>query len=463
MSHSWLALSARNSFAPFLYQTRTLSAFLNRQTSLRVRPYSTPKSSTPTADDDDVVSTQDSKDDKPPGPKPRTSYLQRRAASISQADPRVWPDPSDTPTLTHSEKQVFSELLEQFGADKPATPGLSADGTQSPQKWKSSSLSEESRIEIAQISSIFDTVLKDMRIRDHKPAGQVDDTARPIPASSKVASTDDAAAAVETRLRESNYDNAVISELLNSHKISMDRAITAVIKRESTKTETALQGAIDAGIGDNGVWEVCKERIFSMIRHLEDSPTTTTTSSSSSSSSSSSLPWVLEVPQGVPVEPVVATLYPKMLLVSFRLLNLHFPQSPVISQFRSTIKSHGRTSAVLGSSTELYNEMIYFYWRGCQDLPGVVSLLHEMEVTGVEPNQRTCMLLDGIVEQRSRDLKQHWRRMRGELHQPRNAWWDLAPNRKAMRALLVKDGWIDRLKSRVQEQQARKNTEWKMD
>ncbi|GAB1200924.1 hypothetical protein APSETT444_010305 [Aspergillus pseudonomiae] len=163
-------------------------------------------------------------------------------------------------------------------------------------------------------------------------------------------------------------------------------------------------------------------------------------------------PSHLEVPESVPVEPVVTALYPKMLLVAFRLLNLHFPNSPLISQFRATIKSHGRASAVLGSSTGLYNELIYFYWRGCHDIPGVVSLLREMEVIGIEPNHRTCGLLTGIVNQRDRDLKQHWKRMHNEKRGPRREpWWDLAPNRKAVRELLGPEGWMHRIERRVQE------------
>ncbi|RAH84530.1 hypothetical protein BO86DRAFT_387144 [Aspergillus japonicus CBS 114.51] len=171
--------------------------------------------------------------------------------------------------------------------------------------------------------------------------------------------------------------------------------------------------------------------------------------------------YKLVVPEGVPISSVVAELYPKMLLAAFRLLNLHSPASTLIGQFRSTIRLMGPTSAVLGGSTGLYNELIYFYWRGCQDLPAVVALMHEMDVTGVEPDARTVRILGSIATQRTRDLKAHWQRNIGSLPRPRNpsekvrvgreTWWDLAPNRKAFRALYDDDGWVAKVKARVEE------------
>ncbi|PYH46815.1 uncharacterized protein BP01DRAFT_355217 [Aspergillus saccharolyticus JOP 1030-1] len=173
--------------------------------------------------------------------------------------------------------------------------------------------------------------------------------------------------------------------------------------------------------------------------------------------------YKLTVPAGVPVSSVVAELYPKMLLAAFRLLNLHFPMSSLIGQFRATIRLMGPTSAMLGGSTGLYNDLIYFYWRGCQDLPAVVALMREMEVTGVEPDARTVRILSSINTQRTRDLKTHWQRHVSSLparkdpsekvHVGRETWWDLAPNRKAYWILCGKDGYVDKLKARYEELQ----------
>lgn len=153
----------------------------------------------------------------------------------------------------------------------------------------------------------------------------------------------------------------------------------------------------------------------------------------------------LAIPPSVPPEAVVSVLYPRMLLVAFRLLRDNFPKSPLIGQFRSTIKSHGRVSSVVGASTGLYNDLIYFHWRGCSDLPGVVTLLQEMEVTGVEPNKRTKQLLDSIFFQRKTDEREYNRLRDQGVDVPKDPWWDMAPNIKAMAALSSKHSFVSKL------------------
>ncbi|KAL4892636.1 hypothetical protein BDV59DRAFT_202387 [Aspergillus ambiguus] len=423
LSRVCLALTARASATPFLYQTRTLAR---------------------------ALATDASPDEQAPAPaptKPRMSYLHRRAAAVARhrrPSPSPTPRPPtrrSAPTMTQGEKQVFGELLEQIGvvpggADAPSRPAESSADTTAD--------GDAERSEMAQISAIFDSVLRDVKTRTARPG-------RPaVPRSAgETADGEDARDAIRWA---GEYTDEAIAAGLREERLSTARGIEIVVQREAGKIEAALRAAVDddgAG-GDTGIWEVCKGRIFSMLEYLEAGAEGPRAGKEDDSG--------LRVPEGVPAEPVVVALYPQMLLVAFRLLNLHFPGSPLIGQFRATIKAHGRASAVLGGSTGLYNELIYFAWRGGHDLPGVVALLQEMEVTGVEADARTAALLNGIARQRERDLREHRRRGHVEgrggaaLREP---WWDLAPNRRAVRALFGPEGWMERLERRGRERERR--------
>jgi hypothetical protein len=148
-----------------------------------------------------------------------------------------------------------------------------------------------------------------------------------------------------------------------------------------------------------------------------------------------------------------------MLFFAMQLLCSHFPNSPLIGEIRSTMKSYGRTSMVLGASTKLYNELIRFHWRGQDDLASVVELLKEMEVTGTEPDSRTLMIVQSIVAQRKRDKKEHgmkvaaYRRRFGK-HPDGVRWVDTEPNKKALRELQgspFQPGWIQCVLGRLRE------------
>jgi hypothetical protein len=331
--------------------------------------------------------------------------------------------------MTETEKKAFGSLLEQLGVGAKEKKDEPEAAAESPEKVALSS------DEKSQIDNIFNSVLRDIRKKEQSSEDLTEGSAK--------------------RMRKERPLRPAITDL-------RPLAIRSTVKREKAKIESALRAAIDEGKGDTGLLEVCEERIFSLLRYLGDgqlpddsgTPTTSTEDSGTlttrteaggaptTSSADKPTPHsTLEVPESVPVEEVVTLLYPKMLLVAFRLLNSHFPGSPLIGQFRSMVKSHGRTSAVLGSSTRLYNELLYFYWQGCSDLPSVISLLKEMETTGLEPDEHTCGLLKLISEQRVRDLNR----------EGGNSWWDMAPNVTAVRELFGENGWLPRLEKRVKE------------
>lgn len=400
---------------------------------------------------------------------------------------------------------AFGELLGQVGLSRKdtSTTETEAEANKEPKK----PMSDSDRNEMLQLSAIFDSVLNDIKLKASKRK-KSQAKSDGISAASEGETSE-----IHEKLRRFQDGDIDIYELSDDTQIPLERIIGSIVQRESAKIETTLRVAIEQGKGDTEVWGICKERIFSLMQYLGKSPlaqhlnfkdlqkelevptpaqssveaegqfediqqenketSATSEANETSEISQTSEPNVtseavetnetqpeqsdaLEIPTSIPVEPVVTALYPKVLLVAFRLLNSHFPNSPLIGQFRSTIKSHGRTSAVLGTSTGLYNELIYFYWRGCNDIPGVVSLLQEMEVTGVQPDQKTVGLLNGIVRQRERDLTSYRQRARQENRpSTREPWWDMAPNRKAMRELLGPEGWMHRIELRVQDMGSR--------
>ncbi|PKX95082.1 uncharacterized protein P174DRAFT_439759 [Aspergillus novofumigatus IBT 16806] len=449
-SRTCLAQVTVNSPVPFLYHTRTLATPLSyakwnarqsRSFQSTSTTFTSPESSLGSGEES-VHNGESSENGTPPlesdsssqapsndGRRSRKSYLKKRGATVSQSRAPPSSRPPHKPlTMTESEKRAFGGLLEQMGVEEKDDPEAATEETVKP------ALSKD---EMSKISDIFNSVLEDLRKKKKGSEASTEGAAnrksrRKVDEPASTSKPGPQEQAGDSNPPESRSDVPRSAEL----------AIQFTVQRESAKIERALRAAIDEGKGDTGIWEVCKERVFSMLRYLGDSRFP----------EDSGTP--LEVPESVSVEAVVTELYPKMLLVAFRLLNSHFPGSPLIGQFRSTIRSHGRTSAVLGSSTGLYNELIYFYWRGCSDIPSVVSLLKEMETTGVEPDERTCGLLKAIADQRERDLKNHRQQVprenqnRGSLRDP---WWDMAPNRTAVKELFGENGWLPRLEKRVEE------------
>lgn len=490
VSRKYLLANVHNSIAPFLYHTRTLTRPAFRSTTNQ--PYST---NTPQEGDDEPERSSASNVERA-APVPRPRYLQRHAAVLAKraADQRKQRENDERQqqraeqkrkakprklTMTRGEKKVFGEILDQLertGTDQAAAARQAPDGQ------------GDSKDEMSQISAIFESVLSEFR-------GQKKDTERGQRRSRAQHSMhDEFDEEIGSVIGEDEAHTLVdISEILGEEEgkqVPMERAIDIIVRRESTKIEAALQAAVDQNKGDIGIWDVCRARIFSMLhdigqdmsampgsrehrqqRREADQQQQQQQGNEEGQQQTEHVP--LEIPSTVPTKPVVISLYPKMLLVAFRLLNVHFPSSPLISQFRSTIKSHGRASVILGTSTALYNELIYFYWRGCNDIAGVISLLQEMEVMGVEPSARTCGMLQGILRQREWDLKSFWyyrtqkeKENAGEqdggntgtgsdgngMHgRGREPWWDMAPNRRAIRDLMGPEGWLSRLEERVQQ------------
>ncbi|OKO92606.1 hypothetical protein PENSUB_12591 [Penicillium subrubescens] len=479
ISRAFFLSATTSSPTPFLYQTRTLapiSLSLRRTFDARVRQYTAEnrashgyeRSESNFASDQDELS-QDTSSQRSgsgsaaEGPQPRRSYLRRRSASLTPEARNKTQTPSSksakgSSTVTGPERKAFGELLGQLGIGRDDANAHAGDTTQFEDP------SGEGQERIKELMVKFGSILKDVQEKN-KVSGKskrelqrAADAEGGIPFSSQV-SLDSSLidgtleGSIKLRISELGYTEPASATTVEP-EITMKEAIEFVVKKESEKIEFALFQAIEEGKGDMGLWEVCKERIFSVLQHLDEAADLTMPGSANSPGANetpSTKPAApssgpLRIPSVVPIGPVITALYPKTLLIAFRLLNTHFPDSHLISQFRSTIKEQGRASALLGSSVALFDEMIHFYWHGCNDLPAVVSFLHDMDVTGLDPSFRTRRLLKDIVRQRQRDMDIQRQSAAGQ-----DSFWDFPPNKRAFEELAGRDGWLDRLKTRARE------------
>ncbi|KAL4774223.1 hypothetical protein BDW60DRAFT_167157 [Aspergillus nidulans var. acristatus] len=513
---TWLtqAHAIRNSPAPFLYQTRTLARPLRFRPQLG-SSYSTsdnpsshsaeshthaesdkPLESGSNGADEEVQSTAPAST-----PAPRRSFLRKKAEIITKPARQAgrWrkkerPDKmGQKPTLTTHETRALAGLISKLDPEKrPAPEQLAHEPGSSGESAQAKP--EETD---AEISAIFAAVLRDVRNLQGPPEHRASDKATgavreeterrkkrlgseaeqnldTFTASGEQARLGELPrGAVQTQGSERHLPdtNDALAELLRTNELTLARAIELVAERETAKIDSTLHAAVE-NTTDEGFWKVCQEKVFSLVQHLSSNEGAASASATCSDNASPVLhdadrtttiesdtaaesPSPLSIPACVPIVPVVVAIYPKVLRTAFVLLNLHFPDSHLISEFRATITSFGRESATLGLTTSLFNDMLYFHWRVTHDFPEVIALCREMEVTGAQPNNGTINILEGIVRERNEDLA---KRQSGETSQ--QPWWDFPDNRRAMRKLLGEDGMLERFRRQYRESKERKKI-WK--
>lgn len=313
------------------------------------------------------------------------------------------------------------------------------------------------------IMSVFETILEDRRA-GAKESQTVKKSHDGVPAEKQEqACSRQSDQTEETEETVDEADHIYLSDLgyeetnASAHAdtiITMTEAVNMVVERESKRIESELFQAVEQGKGDSGLWAVCRQQIFTIISHIGGSisspaqdPDCSSSSNALQAPDASLSSGPLNIPAAVPAGPVVAELYPQLLLLAFRILSTHFPESQLISQFRSAAKAHGPSSAFLGTSEVLCDELMAFYWHSCNDLPAVVSFLRDMDNAGLDPSRRVRELLRDIVRQHDQDMKSR-RKAKGEY------FWDAPPNRKAFQELAGSGGWIETLQSRKRQRRS---------
>lgn len=451
------------------------------------RCYSTTQSASSDTRSEETTSesSQDGGNTESPSSRGPRIYIKKKAATVPSARPQKRASKPGT-TVTRSEREIFDRLFAKLGSSPPPelAPG---DKRKEEQKQKETSpsttssttsstspLSDSDTDESAQISAIFQESIEELKTRANQEPGS-----HAAPASTSQHLSDIERLKVNQVYRKLDRFATSTAEDYGPDQVETSRLIQLVVQRESEKIENELRQTIREGKGDLGLWKVCEERIFGMLRqldepfhpHLSDSPEPadgrdskdTDAEGSKDPEKSASEQQPLDIPPFVPKNAVISAVYSNMLLVVFHLLRRNFPNSPLIGEIRPTIQSYGRASVVLGASTKLYNEMIRYYWRDCDDLATVVSLLKEMEETGVEPDTKTYRLVRAIITQRERAklkyMRQHeeLRKSAGQelLHDNgATTWMEAVPNMHAYRELVgsvYQQSWADRIRLRLEE------------
>lgn len=449
ISRALLLSATANTATPFLYQTRTLTPVLRsfqRSCAPRLQhSYSTKTDGSETNYETEAnESTEEHNTQAPANNQPRKSYLRRRGPLGS----RDSDSPAKFKSVTSREKATFSRLLNQFRAD------LTADDVVA----QSTAERNAKQNDVAELMKLFGEIINNATQQKAKPNQQSipthdeQDSKRRNDVSSEGPLPKETGEAEEMSLDGAIYTREELGLQLPKsgvdHNISMAQAIALVVQRETFAIENALFEAIEGNKGDMAVWEVCKTRIFSMLHHM-DGQTSAEPSildgNGADSSTTTASNHAVVIPPMIPAGMVITTLYPRALLTAFRLLNTHFPESQLISQFRASIKAQGRTSALLGASPELYHEMVHFYWHGCRDLPAVVAFLHDMDVHGLHAPRETIALLRGIERQGKTQTKSSTGAREGVKGS--SPFWDLPPNQKALAELSENGGWLETFKS----------------
>lgn len=441
ISRALLLSATANTATPFLYQTRTLGPVLRsfqRPCAPRLqRTYSTRTDDFEANDETDAsITTEDPLTRETTSPKPRRSHLRKRGSSVS----RHSASPDQFKSVTSREKAAFNKLLTQLNNDsnsKSAGNNVAAPGTTGENAKQNDlmrlfqgivDLNAQQKTKPAK-PSVSENAEQDIKNSDGVNANYQ---------QSETPSELDEAEPVNEAIYTLEELGLPLSRSGVDRQISMRQAVALVVQKETYRIERALFEAIEGNKGDIAVWEVCKTHIFSMLRYIEGPVDSAETSATATSDNS------VAIPPMIPAGRVITTLYPRALLITFRLLNTHFPESQLISQFRANIKAQGRASALLGASPELYHEIVNFYWNGCRDLPAVMSFLRDMDLHGVQPSRETIGLLWNI-EQQGKSPSRPSSSSGGdscESGQGGSPFWDLPPNQMALAELSGKNGWL---------------------
>ncbi|CAI7617170.1 unnamed protein product [Penicillium manginii] len=447
ISRALLLSATANTATPFLYQTRTLGPVLRsfqRPCTPRLqRTYST-RTDDPEANDetDASVTTENITAKDTDSPQPRKSHIRKRGSSA----PRHSASPDQFKSVTSREKAAFNKLLAQLNIE--SDPNSAENDAAAP----STTGQNAKQTDVADLMKLFEGIVN-------------------LNAQQKVTPTNPSASeSVEQDIHDPNGINAneqrleipiesdevePINEPMYTREelglpppqsgveqqISMRQAVSLVVHQETQRIEQALFKAIEENKGDIALWEVCKTHIFPMLRYIEGDADPAKTSTTAAPDHS------VVIPPMIPAGRVITTLYPRVLLMTFRLLNTHFPESLLISQFRASIKAQGRASALL----ELYHEIVHFYWNGCRDLPAVMSFLRDMDLHGVQPSRETLGLIRSI-EQEGKSYLKLGSGLSGdscESGRGGGSFWGLPPNQKALAELAGKGGWLEGYKKKT--------------
>ncbi|CAD0095539.1 unnamed protein product [Aureobasidium mustum] len=134
---------------------------------------------------------------------------------------------------------------------------------------------------------------------------------------------------------------------------------------------------------DTKIWSILEERLFSQIALLHlDSP----------------------VPASTTISPkrrqFLMQTFPLRLVTAASILRRYFPTSNLILAILPRVKQLGPSAYALATTSDLYNQLLAFYFRKFGAVDTCNELLQEMENNIIEPSASTLKVLDYILQYR---------------------------------------------------------------
>jgi len=357
------------------------------------------------------------------------SFYEERDA-IDSLTSRADPDELRTSTITPSEKHAFQKIFSDIfarhqGSGQNEAPSLDLFKEES----EADSSVESGKKRLGKIISDANVTLT---------REQMEATVNRYPLALRAA----AARAIGFRLDDPDSQ----SEEQRIGEKAMDRKLEKLRKPERERVE----GLMRAAMTDFELWSVMEKEVFPLIEKLglgdirddeagkptkapskakrkrkskiavvDTDENETEVSEAEVKAPEAELPEALKTKDGISALALYGPLYPSHLLLGLRLLDRSFAKPSLLTlSVLPKIKSLGLLSHVLGGSTSLYNELIFIHWHQRDDFLGVLSLLSEMEQSGLDWDDQTLNIITKI------DATQK-ATMRGERGDELNALWNL--------------------------------------
>lgn len=235
-----------------------------------------------------------------------------------------------------------------------------------------------------------------------------------------------------------DYDAAHFEETAKREEEAMDNDQLEELRKPIREE---VEAKMHAAGTDADLWAVMEDEVFPLIeklgleKHGKEKPLKKRAQgkkpATSSTVSENNIILPPEEQQTVQLEPIIhkrqeisplafyGPLYPSYLLLGLRLLDRSFAKPSLLTlSILPKIKSLGLISHVLGASTQLYNELLIIHWYRYDDFRGALSLLSEMEESGLSFNRETLEIVDDIIRMQGRIWK-------GERGATLKALWSL--------------------------------------
>lgn len=427
--------------------------------------------------------------------RPRPTTQQFRDSFLSSPPRDVFQDPPETPrqpresTITAAEHAVFSRIFDNLGAKDVPNAALEDD-----------SLNDELEANSdpdAYLDRIFEAVIATSRSSQFPLTAEADDESgggeqgsSPEPALTFVDSfkldashndvisryprslRDAAARAGQARINQTGYASRTRGDRRSSDEDNTNT--TGYLEAEQTeygrKVHTAraddrrkVWRLLDKAETDVEIWRVLENEVFNIVVRFqeqlkaEEEESDKVAKKAPRRKKKGAIDAEATEPEEVPLLAILETNYAAHCLYALRLLRRHFRTSPYALFLLPKIKSLGPISYVLGTSTDLYNELMFIKWREYSDLHGISELGTEMRNRGLAVNQMTLEVLRAVLLMSKQGLK-------GKYGEVVKAWWEMQGSVAGLAKVSGLYGrlWSDYLERRRQSKPGRRGW-WELD